>query len=493
LDANHIMAIVAEYPEAVVYVRRNVDQELSNHICLWPGEVRAFVAHIATPSVVLRNITKPSFESAQITVREVLADKQRLDGLRDRLEAVVLYDPAPLPDFPDWVWSFDGTQHLNLLIVNGRLVVPPGWEINNGRIGKLEANNGSARIIDGQGRMGLMSDTGEVTVPCTFAYLSRFRNGDHLACEASTETMPARGAPCDLIAAHGRQLNPPGIKIMAGTLWHDRAVVHPDSTEGKGLSGFMTSQGEVLGGRRWKDVREFSERLAAVQDPETTLWGYIDEEGALVIPPGFTRAERFDRDHAIVATPESDGLLGLINRVGNIVAEPVWRKIDWFLGKYFTVIDTQSAIGLIDNRGNAVIEPYYPSREDDAEIDAARGSIFKHPFNRMLGKRLRERTDLAIRDADTLAPLMGMFSPSWAKDIEVRASGLWGRQVTLVADYQTSGHGIRLHAGDTGKIAWYAPVVASIFDLSVEAPVYGFSAMPHASIGVPWELLRFSS
>lgn len=63
---------------------------------------------------------------------------------------------------------FSGGEHSNLLINNSRLVPPPGWEMKDGRFDKLAADQGSTRIIDGKGRMGLLTDMGEVALPCSF-------------------------------------------------------------------------------------------------------------------------------------------------------------------------------------------------------------------------------------------------------------------------------------------------------------------------------------
>lgn len=489
IDVPQIMRIVADNPDALVYVRHNEAGGLSRHILLWLGEVRAAERHIKTPSPVLQKIPRAVTDTSPISLRAVMADINLFEGLLERLKSLLLYDPAPLPAYPEWIWSFSGGEHSNLLIDNGRLVPPPGWEMKDGRFDKLAADQGCTRIIDGNGRMGLLTDTGEVAIPCTFTYLSRPRYGDHLACEASADTMPGQWEPCDMVDALGRRLNPSDIKISAGTLWNDMAMVHPGDN---GLTGFMTSKGELLGNRRWKDVRKFSEYLAAVQDPESGQWGYINDDGAVVIEPRYTKAQCFDRGHAVVAIPDSSGLFGLIDRNGTMVVSPVWRRIDWFLGKYYTVTDAEDAFGLIDNRGDIVIEPFYPSCEEDAEIDAAKGTIRKHPFVRVLGQRLRE-TVAAIEPNGSLAPLTGLFSPSWAKDIELLAAGLWGRRVELIADYRTEHMGTPIEAGSTGSISWHYPVTGNIFDLSAEAPVRALRNMPHGSIGIPWELLRFAS
>jgi hypothetical protein len=253
----------------------------------------------------------------------------------------------------------------------------------------------------------------------------------------------------------------------------------------------MTSTGELFGNRLWKEVRMFRDDRAAVQDPATGLWGYLDDKGSVAISPRFTLARSFDRGHAVVSTPDSGDLLGLTDAHGEIVVEPIWHKLDWFLGKYFLVSDGE-ALGLIDNQGNTIIELYYPSLEEDAEIQKARGSIRSHPFVSMLGEQLKEKI-AAIAPGASLAPLTGVLSPSWASDIELIAAGLWGRKVELMADYQPEHMGLPIEAASTGSISFYYPVTASIFDLSKEAPVLGLPPLPHASIGVPWELLRFAS
>lgn len=486
---DRILNILAQHPNAIVYGGRCDDGAQTRHVALWSGEARAFTSQIQSPPAVMQRLPRVTAEFVPVLLRDVFAGNEMLTELLDRVASLVLYDPDQLPDFPDWVWTFPQHSHCNLLIEDGHLIVPPGWELKDGHYPELRAEHCPVRIIDGQGRMGLMTGTGEVTIPCSLAYVSRPRHGKHLACEAAADAIPDQWDPCDLLDMTGRRLNPPGIKIRAGTLWCDTAVVHPDSGESRGLTGFMTSTGELFGGK-WKSIRAFSEGLAAVQDPETGLWGYIDEQGTVIISPRFTLAKSFDRDYAIVATTESDGLLGLIDRNGNIVVEPAWSKLSWFLGKYFLVSD-EEAIGLIDNRGNTIIELYYPSREEDAEIDKARGSIRSHPFVRMLGGHLKEKV-AAIEPGGRLAPLAGLFSATGANDIELLAAGLWGRRVVVVEDYASEHMRTPIAAGSTGSISWYYPVTASIFDLSKEAPVLGLSIVPHSSIGVPWELLRFA-
>lgn len=486
---NELLRVVAGNPQAIVYVRRFEDGLFSSDIALWSGEVRAASSHLQSPRTVMQRLPQVHVDFVPVPLRDVFASDDLLTALRDRLGSLLSYDPEQLADFPDWMWTFPQHSHCNLLIEDGRLIAPPGWELKDGHYAELSAEDSPVRIVDGQGHMGLMTGNGEIVLPCTYAYLSQPRHGTTLVCEANAETMPKPWDACDLLDIDGRQLNPPGLRIRAGTLWHGIAVLHPDSPDAGGLTGFMDSKGELLG-RRWKSIRAFADGYSAVQDPVTSLWGYMNTHGTLVISPSFTLARSFDRDRAIVALPDSNGLLGLIDPMGVIVVPPKWRELKWLFGKYFIATDADSAIGLIDNRGTVVIEPFYPSPEEDTEIAKTRGSIRSHPFVRMLGEKLKEKV-AAIEPGSSLAPVAGLFSPTGTNDIELLAAGLWGRRVIVVEDYATEHMHTPIAAGSTGSISWCYPVTASIFDLSKEAPVRGLPVMPHASIGVPWELLRF--
>jgi hypothetical protein len=82
-----------------------------------------------------------------------------------------------------------------------------------------------------------------------------------------------------------------------------------------------------------ENAQFFSDKLAAIQDANTKLWGYIDLKGKLVIPMEYQTADFFLDSYALVGKPCTDdcnkgneGLLSdvntyIINKSGKIIAQ----------------------------------------------------------------------------------------------------------------------------------------------------------------------------
>ncbi len=79
--------------------------------------------------------------------------------------------------------------------------------------------------------------------------------------------------------------------------------------------GFSAPSGRVVIQAQFRDCREFSDGLAAVQIGER--WGYIDEAGAIVIKPQFTSAQRFSDGLAFVTL--NPGSTVVIDRRGKVL------------------------------------------------------------------------------------------------------------------------------------------------------------------------------
>lgn len=486
-----VRELLSPVADGTVYLRQKDDGGLCMDVSLSPGEARAHTAYLKCPSQLSPHEPIRWAEHVAVRIGDHLHDEEFLRDLALRLSSLAPYKPDELDDFLDWHWYF-GERHHNLLIADGRLVLPPGWEYTGAKIGPIFCQTTHLRLIDGQGRMGLMAQDGVMTVPCRYAYLGEPDGwGRILVCEANNTEIPLhRGGQSDLIDEHGNRINPAGTKVRPGSLWHGYAVAfHEGDTSG--AVGLMASDGRTVGGIRWKSVYEFSENLAVVQDLRTRLLGYIDKAGEVVIEPVFAKVHDFDRGYAVVSPAGADDRFGLIDPKGTLVIQPVWKDMRWFLGSYFHVTATDGAIGLIDTQGRAVIEPHHPSPEEQEQIDKSESYIRGHPFAIALGNRLRGRVEAALAGSATLAPVEGMLASGGMSDIELASCGLRGRSVTLVADYVT-GLGFRIPDGDRGWIGFSYPASASIFNFAIEAPVEGLEAFKRGSIGIPWRLLKFA-
>jgi len=128
------------------------------------------------------------------------------------------------------------------------------------------------------------------------------------------------------IDAHGRVRIPPQFGAMSGDFSEGLAVVHFYAETIR--FGYIDEEGTVVIGSpaqvHYIDARPFSEGLAAVKvrsDSEAG-WGYIDKAGRMVIRPQFEDAGPFSEGLARVVIDSSAGLVGFVDRLGAIVITP---------------------------------------------------------------------------------------------------------------------------------------------------------------------------
>jgi WG containing repeat len=147
--------------------------------------------------------------------------------------------------------------------------------------------------------------------------------------------------------------------------FYDGMVV---ATNKEGLKGYMNTHGELVIDCQFQHVGNFSEGLAYAictegLDEESSFYGYIDKTGQMVIPEQFVDANEFlCNGLAVVETP--DGKCGLIDKMGQFVLPP---KYDWLIARTdnddilyeFGEGEGDSTCGVIDSRGNIIAEPIY--------------------------------------------------------------------------------------------------------------------------------------
>ena len=81
---------------------------------------------------------------------------------------------------------------------------------------------------------------------------------------------------------------------------------------------------------------DFHESLAATQDPETKLWGFVDTSGAWVVKPQFQAAGGFR--NGVAAVQDRDNLLwGAIDREGNWLVDPRFAQLGSYSNDGFAI------------------------------------------------------------------------------------------------------------------------------------------------------------
>lgn len=430
-------------------------------------------------------------------VGDMLADDALRQKLLDRLTAFTPYDlDALASDYPGgkWVWFVQAQEHWHLWLHEGRLIFPTEWQVGDwGRLGPLESREDVFHVTAGNGLMGVADLSANMLLPCDYAWLSPV-SFHHRERRLEAQLPGSPPLESDLIDLTGRRINPPGIKVLAGTFETEgQAVV---VREGEGISGhkgLMDIDGALLGDLAWAWICAASNGCAAVQDPDSKLWGYLDWECNLGIPCRFSAIQPFNSDRApvqIPATPSAPAAYGVIDRDGNWVIEPQWKFIE-YLSRHFMVESEDSRFGLYDKHGRCLVEPRPLTA---AELEAEGEASYLGAAAAAMAKSLREsphtgeaRNRIAADPEGRLACLAGLFERDAAQG-DLANAGLWGMRVEICADHDDGGWAFR--EGDQGLLWWSYPSSGNMFDLSVEAPVTGLFGRSELSLGVPWGLLR---
>lgn len=127
--------------------------------------------------------------------------------------------------------------------------------------------------------------------------------------------------------------------------------LHPARKNGKW--GFVDEDGRIVVEYRFNDARQFSEELAAVKKSE--FWGYVDRSGDFVISPRFRDAKQFSEGRAAVLFPESRGY-AYIDRKGDVAIKPrfgIAHEFSHGLAK----VGVDGKYGYIDREGNWIWKP----------------------------------------------------------------------------------------------------------------------------------------
>jgi len=123
-----------------------------------------------------------------------------------------------------------------------------------------------------------------------------------------------------------------------------------------GKWGFMDENGKMVIEPQFDYASYFSEGLAAVGTGNfTPKWGFIDKTGKYVIEPQFTDAHFFLDGMAVAAKDEK---YGFIDKEGNFVIEPQF-KYAYHFSDGLAPVQADTKWGYIDKAGKFVVEPQY--------------------------------------------------------------------------------------------------------------------------------------
>lgn len=369
-----------------------------------------------------------------------------------------------------------------------------------------------------------------VCMASSYAYLYAFygRSGFYEASQHDLTQDAGGDWVCDIVTRGDVIVSGSETKALAGSLNHDGCLLKRTNTD-KRLLGWLplceseNSQTDAhnlwkLTKLFWADVRIMGDMRRAVQDAETGLWGFLNEQEDVAVSPQFARVGQFCANITWAALPEDPQIVGIINRQGEWLTPRQWRYIAWDNARFITVQtvdDEWGAIGFTDRRhkDDSFVRPTWtvPLQSGQVWLDAfdanqkdpnkRRGFdvYFSDPMEKSREEKIIQAIDRAsenklfalVRQAKTessLACMNGQFESSPTVQLLMQI-GVWGLSVRVLRDKR----GLRpIGAGEMGTIFTQYPVSLSCFDINQEAPVMGLSSAPEAVIGIPWGDLCFA-
>ncbi|MFF2089654.1 WG repeat-containing protein [Paenibacillus sp. NPDC058174] len=245
-------------------------------------------------------------------------------------------------------------------------------------------------VVQLNGKQGLIDSSGAYVAQPVYDYIGSFSEG---------RVPVIKGSNYRLMNESGELVGEQSFTYMAGM--HDgRAVVSATQDGGDSKYGYIDRQGAVAIPLQYEDAGDFSHgrALVKVKDHEFALilpngvklatynyafvgqpgdgylpfrqtengkTGYINELGAVVIPPRYAMALPFESGRAIINMSEGvDNQYGVIDRQGNTVIKPIYNDIQQLGNERFAVGKARntkqpyigSIYALFDNAGKQLTD-----------------------------------------------------------------------------------------------------------------------------------------
>ena len=133
----------------------------------------------------------------------------------------------------------------------------------------------------------------------------------------------------------------------------------------KCLGGYVNTNGEWVIEPKYEKCRPFTkDGIAAVQNPESSLWGFIDSNGNELFDEWFYDVSDFSEGFALVQKDE-DGKAAYINTKGEYITDFIFDYKDsqhgFSEGLAYVKLYGEKQYGYINEHGDMVIAPQYMS------------------------------------------------------------------------------------------------------------------------------------
>lgn len=207
--------------------------------------------------------------------------------------------------------------------------------------------NGLALVCDSDALYGYVNDKGDFVIPARYNRATVFSEG--LAWVHKRGDMP--GAIDD-----GGRVKLSLRDAVAVRAFHEGHAAFATVKRGITLWGFINKKGEETIKARFKAVKNYCQGLAAVQDIQSGLWGYIDLSDSLRLPCRYQEACSYDEKGTALVRDDKGYLV--IDRNGIPLTMLSSYEIVIPDGEYYRVCYNRKW-GWCDRNGVTVIKPCY--------------------------------------------------------------------------------------------------------------------------------------
>jgi hypothetical protein len=200
-----------------------------------------------------------------------------------------------------------------LIRLNGEYVVKPSYNYIN------EFIEGRAVVIGEKG-FGVIDEAGKVLTHKDYDYIGTYHNGRALYSRTDSEGRSSYG----YLDLQGQEVIPAQYRT-ANDFTDGKAVVQVSDQE----YALIGLDGQRITTYPYTYVGSPSEGLLPFQQQAQGKYGYINEQGKVVIPPRFTGAQAFQEGRAVVNIAEDyHNKYGLIDRTGKFIMNPQYNSIE---------------------------------------------------------------------------------------------------------------------------------------------------------------------
>lgn len=200
-----------------------------------------------------------------------------------------------------------------LIDISGEYIIKPKYQNITG------FSQGLANIIDAEG-FKVIDEKGNILTPKTYDYISSYSDNRSMF---GTNTLNDK-------YLYG-YLDKQGTEIIAPI--YESAY---DFNNGKALVKITENEfalidvnGKMLKNYKHYFVGPLSDGMLAFSETATGKYGYIDENGVVIIFPEYTSASPFEDERAVVNTADDfESKFGLIDKNGNFIIPPKYNEIN---------------------------------------------------------------------------------------------------------------------------------------------------------------------